>query len=258
MITKIFYFSGTGNTLKIAKDLCTELGDAELVKISYDMDFNQQMCNTIGIAYPVYCFGLPNAVKNFINRVQLSQSCYIFGLASYGALLTSSGKILERQLINRGYRLSAGFAIHMPGNAQHVYDVVKQEKISSMYAKAQKKIKVIAEVVRKKQDYKVETNLGPIGKILTNKSEGMMSNIHATCKTFTVEDKCDSCMVCQKVCPVSNISNNNGKPQWADKCEGCMACFQWCPKAAIQANEKTKARGRYHHPDIQLKEIIVK
>lgn len=257
MTTKIFYFSGTGNTLKLAKDLSAEMGEVELIRISYNMDFNQQDCDVVGIAYPVYCFGPPNVVKNFVDKVQLSPNSYIFGLASYGGLLTSSGMILKKQLQGRGYTLSAGFAVNLPGNAQTVYDVAKQEKIDSMVSNAKKKIKEIANVVKKKEVSRIETNLGLLGKLMSGLSPGMMSKINTTAKSFYVEEKCDSCKICAKVCPVNNITIEDGKPKWSDKCESCLACLHWCPKAAIQASEKTKKRGRYHHPEIHLNEMLV-
>ena len=220
------------------------------------MDFNQQNCDIAGIAYPVYCFGLPNIVMNFFENVLFSKECYIFGLASYGALLTSSGKILKKKLSERGYKLSAGFAINMPGNAQAVYDVPKDDKVKNMYQKAQSKIEEISAIIDNRQSYKVQTNLGLIGRLMSKMSVGMMSTIHTTAKSFKVEDSCDSCKICVNVCPVRNVAMNNEKPAWGDKCEGCMACFHWCPKAAIQANEKTIKRGRYHHSKIELKEML--
>jgi hypothetical protein len=96
----------------------------ELVKITYSMEFDHRDCDIAGIAYPVYCFVLPNIIVNFLSKVQLSGTAYIFGLASYGGLLTSSGRYLKKLLKKRGYTLNAGFAIHMPGNATTVYDVL--------------------------------------------------------------------------------------------------------------------------------------
>jgi ferredoxin len=255
MKIKIFYFSGTGNTLKLAKDLATELDNVELIKISYEMDFEQTDCDTVGIAYPVYCFGTPNIVSNFIEKVNFKSDAYIFGIASYGGLLTSSGKILKKKLSQRGYSLSAGFAVKMPGNATTVYDVPKLEKREKLYAIEQEKIKNIAAIIKNKEQYKIETTLGLLGKLMSGMNKKMMSGINQVAKSFFVDENCNGCGICKEVCPVKNVEMKESKPEWSDKCESCLACFHWCPQASIQGNQKTKARGRYHHPDIKLEDI---
>ncbi len=184
MVMKLFYISGTGNTLKLAKDLVGELGDVELVKISYGMDFDLGGCDVVGIAYPVYCFGLPNVVDNFVKKAKFGKDAYIFGLASYGALLTSSGRILKKKLAERGYELGAGFAIQMPGNATMVYNVPAEEKREKMYAKEAERIKEIAEAVREKKKSKVETNFSILGRMMSGVSAKMMSKINETAKSF--------------------------------------------------------------------------
>lgn len=258
MAARIFYFSGTGNTLKIAKDLAEQLDNAQLVRISYDMNFDQTDCDTAGIAYPVYCFGLPNIVVNFLNKVNFSDKAYIFGLASYGGLLTSSGRLLKNMLKKRGYTLSAGFAINMPGNATTVYDVPKAEKRATMYSNETERIPQIASIIKNRNACGIDSNLGLLGRLASAAAGSMMSKIHESDKSFFVDENCNGCSICENVCPVGNIKMVNGKPEWQHRCEGCMACFHWCPKASIQGSNKTKERGRYHHPDITLEEILGK
>ncbi len=74
-------------------------------------------------------------------------------------------------------------------------------------------------------------------------------------KNYTVDDKCNGCSICQKVCPVNNIIMEDNKPLWNKKCEQCYACLQWCPKESIQVGKKTIGVKRYHHPNITIKDI---
>ncbi|MDO5577533.1 MAG: EFR1 family ferrodoxin [Fibrobacter sp.] len=255
MSKKLFYFSGTGNTLHLAKKIAENVPGLELVKIRYDMNFDCTDCDTVGIAYPVYCFTLPNIVANFINNATFSSSAYIFSLASFGGFLASSNKIMNKILRAKGLNLSAGFSVHMPGNATNVYDVASKEKQEAMFSKASEKITQIASMVKTKAPGKIDSNLGILGDIASGFSGFMMSKVNETDKTFSVNDTCDSCGICVKVCPVGNVSLVNGKPQWKHNCESCLACFHWCPKAAIQSGTKTSQRGRYHHPQVNLADI---
>ncbi|KMQ50350.1 Ferredoxin [Chitinispirillum alkaliphilum] len=256
MKQKIFYFSGTGNTHKLVKDLTDKISGLEAVRISYDMDFDQRECDVAGIAYPVYCFVLPNIVTNFVKNVRFSSSAYIFGLASYGGLLTSSGRQLKKMIKKRGYTLNAGFAVNMPGNATIVYDVVKPEKRELMYKKESERIEQIAEIIKKRGSYGIDTNLGILGRVASLIGPSMMRSVQTSDKCFFVDNNCDSCGICTKVCPVNNIDISSGKPQWQHKCESCMACFHWCPKRSIQGSKKTSSRGRYHHPDITIADML--
>ncbi|MGM0460819.1 MAG: EFR1 family ferrodoxin [Fibrobacterota bacterium] len=258
MATKIFYFTGTGNTLKLARDLAAYVDNAELIRISYDMEFDHTDCDTAGIAYPVYCFGLPNIVTHFIQKVRFCETAYLFGLSSYGGLLAASGQKLQRALKSRNYTLSAGFAVNMPGNATTLYDVPAPEKRQAMYSKEKQHIPRIADTVLHKETYGIDTNLGVIGKIASAASGPMMRTAHESDRHFYVDDTCNGCTLCAQLCPVGNIRMVDDRPHWQHKCECCMACFHWCPKASIQANKKTQARGRYHHPDITLEELLIK
>jgi MinD superfamily P-loop ATPase len=75
-------------------------------------------------------------------------------------------------------------------------------------------------------------------------------------KKFWVDDKCNRCGICSMVCPVSNIEMIDERPSWLHRCEQCLACLQWCPQEAIQYGEKTVKYPRYHHPEVNLKDIL--
>ena len=72
-MNRIYYFSGTGNTLAVARKIAELLGDTELIAIAdlqrgEDVDFGD--AERVGIFHPVYCFGIPNLVAQFIGRIK--------------------------------------------------------------------------------------------------------------------------------------------------------------------------------------------
>ncbi|ERP38837.1 4Fe-4S binding protein [Chitinivibrio alkaliphilus] len=52
-----------------------------------------------------------------------------------------------------------------------------------------------------------------------------------------INDECLSCGACEPECPVSAISEGDGKYIIdADTCTDCGACVEVCPADAIEAN----------------------
>jgi formate hydrogenlyase subunit 6/NADH:ubiquinone oxidoreductase subunit I len=79
--------------------------------------------------------------------------------------------------------------------------------------------------------------------------------IALTDKSIYVDEKCDGCAVCEKVCPVKNIKIVDSKPVWQHRCEMCLACDEWCPKRAIHHWSKVKGKD-YHHPSVTLSDMM--
>ncbi len=74
-------------------------------------------------------------------------------------------------------------------------------------------------------------------------------------KTYYINENCNSCGICSKVCPVNNIQMKDGKPIWLNNCENCLACYNWCPKKAIEGGVAQKGYY-YRNSDIKVSEII--
>lgn len=86
MSTTIFYFSGTGNSLKVAKDVANKLGDTEVISVSSALNEEKisVKSESIGIVFLVYIYGIPLILSKFINK--LDETCkdkYFFAIATY-------------------------------------------------------------------------------------------------------------------------------------------------------------------------------
>lgn len=77
-------------------------------------------------------------------------------------------------------------------------------------------------------------------------------------KKFFVQETCNRCGLCEKVCPVQNIRLVDGRPAWQHHCEQCMACLQWCPQEAIQFGKATIGRRRYRHPEFKAADFMLR
>jgi ferredoxin len=245
----IFYFSGTGNSLKAAKDIAVNIPNCELVSIAKPQKL-QGTYERIGFVYPVYCGGMPLIVERFIKDLDLSanKQSYIFAICTSGAMSGGMPQV-NKLLLGKGCKLSYGNNIKCFANYICMYDMTKDvEGKTKTQTDATKPIILDIQNLTIKQNFKngvMGLIHGSFVKSLANKDKG-----------YNVNKNCVSCGTCSKVCPVSNIEMQDGKPTFLNHCEQCVACIQWCPKQAINFKNKTQARGRYHHPDIKLKDMI--
>jgi ferredoxin/flavodoxin len=259
METTIYFFTGTGNSLEIARALAEKLKDSELIPIAKIWQIGNIKSTTekVGFIFPLYYSGLPKIVHDFINKLDLSNSNYIF------TTITSAGDIneqplqqLNKILITKGKPLNAGFYITMPSNYIIGYDVPSEQYQKECFEKASKQVELISEIIKHKEE-----NLNQdIFEKDVSRSEGInkefRDEVNKSDKSFYADDNCSSCGICESVCPVNNIILVEGKPQWQHKCQQCLACINFCPEKSIQFGTDTLKTQRYHHPEITLQEIM--
>jgi len=258
MSTTIYHFSGTGNSLKIARDLAEALDDTNLVPIARATE--EQLASnteTVGIVFPVYAWGPPLVVTQFLDRVSIGSDKYVFAVCTCGGQASGALVKVKKQLLVKGITLSSGFVILMPTNYIVWGEAPPEEKQQAMFARAKGRIAEICTVIKEKKVQEVEMG-GLLGRVVLtgliyNFSIGFFANQD---KKFTADKTCNSCGICEKVCQVGNIKMKDGKPEWLHNCEQCLACLHWCPQEAIQVGKNTKGRKRYHHPEIKANDLM--
>ena len=257
MKTIIYYFSGTGNSLAVARDLSYHLEDAEIISIGSVIDSDIRFnADRIGIVFPVYMWGIPLIVRDFVRKFSGLKGKYIFAVATYGTLMGATLVKLQKFLKIRDVELKAGFGIMMPGNYIPLYGAADEEKQKKMFVSSKKKIKEISLIVKEGKKHKIEKSFFLFNVVASFLSSMFSPVILNTDISFWSDDKCDSCGLCEKICPVENITLKDGKPLWHNNCQQCMACIQWCPKKAIQFKNKTLRRKRYNNPKVRVEDFL--
>ncbi|MBP7056442.1 MAG: EFR1 family ferrodoxin [Candidatus Omnitrophica bacterium] len=254
----IYYFSATGNSLVVARDLAKELGGADLLPITKAVqDSGEVKYETIGIVFPAYMFGLPLIVADFARNISITKGSYVFAVATYGGIPGRPISMIRDILAKRGINLSAGFGVRMPGNYTPLYEAIPDAQQKDMFAREKSKVKDIASLVNIKAPGPFEEERRLVGTILhALLHKGGSSQIPRADSGFWVNDKCTSCGLCARVCPVGDIEIKDKRPQWLGHCQHCMACLQWCPVEAIQYKKNTPGRKRYRHPLVTADDII--
>jgi len=259
MDTVIYYFTGTGNSLYTARKISDYIHNSKLEPIAQIFEQKEIKSDTkkVGFVFPLYYWGLPKIVEKFIKKINLDSAGYIFYISTSGGESSNdcvSGKI-KNILSKKGKKLNGGFRIVMPGNYIKIYDLDSQDLQKKKLANSLIRIKSIADKINNMQE-RVKKDKNKTFATLVNNY--WQANVNKSDKNFFLDESCNSCRICEKICPVKNITLINGKPVWSHKCEECLACIHFCPNGSIKTkSEKVKPKGRYHHPEITSKDIIL-
>jgi len=256
MKTIIFYYTGTGNSLWTARLLAKEIGNTTLYPMSQMNNSVKIDADALGLIFPVHMWGVPNLVLQFFKKLQKSPNTYYFAFAVNAGQVSRTIIQLKKLMALSGMTLSTGFDIVLPSNYIPWGGPGPSEKLEKLYQTAREKIKQAAH-------YIIGKKIGPIEKgplwqriLFTALYKMTFNMIPKMDRDFWVDEKCNGCAICEKVCPVGNIAMKMGKPAWLHHCEQCLACIQWCPQEALQLGKKTPKYERYRHPEIKMKDLI--
>lgn len=251
----ILYFSGTGNSLYVAKKMLKYMPDEKLIDIAVlhknkECELELEAGEKVGFVFPVYFYGIPSIVLEFIERMQIksSQFPYIYAVITCGASIGNAGKMLYDAMFERDCSLSSVYTVMMPDNYILLYNSPGKDKIEKILEQADTTIlSVVLDIKKEKVDEK-SLSQSVFSGLVTAVLYPFYKYGRKT-KKFRVEETCIGCGLCEQMCPVHAISVKSGQPVWTQKeCVHCLACIQRCPMEAIQYGNGTKSRTRYINP----------
>lgn len=277
MSTEIYYFSGTGNTLHVAKELQKRIKDSKLLPIAsiLKQEVIEVHGETVGIVFPLHGFTAPLPIKIFLKKVDLKSINYIFGVVTRGGTKCFAFDKIN-QLLKRNRRcLDSSFILTMLNNDPKLnhYEDPTSESIAKVELKIQTQLDSISKIILNKEKYQEKDSDGvtfPFSKpvnyllerlVLFATSMVELTNVN---NYFYSDSKCTGCGTCEKVCLSKKIKLNNKKPVWQKtvQCFCCYTCLNYCPQQAIQIKSKiwmksyTDKKGRYPHPFASIEDII--
>ncbi len=261
----IFYFTGTGNCLYVARQLADD--NTKLLSIPQLMkqkEFNFE-ADEIGLVYPIYGHMPPYMVRQFLKKVRLKAD-YTFAVLTFGARKCNAVEILDSITRKAGYRFNYISTLIMVDNWLPNFDMNEQMKMDKHIPENLAAIRDdisshkhwMQLVTQEERDmhagFMAYTGLDPEVGFL-KRSE----------KYFAVTDRCIGCGICTDVCPHGNYSLTSNGVKTNGDCEFCFACIQNCPQKAIKfakveddpllANGEKNPEARYRNEHISVMDI---
>ncbi len=258
----IFYFTGTGNSLQVAKSIAENVGE-ELISTadavnsgdeSYEYTLKED--ETIGFVYPVYAWAPPKIVFQFIEKLKLNNyhNNFTFSVATCGDNIGKTMEVLDAALKRKSMNLDSGFSIVMPNNYIIIGNVDSKEAEGRKLAAAEETLKKINRIVHERRRGVFEVKKGFMPGVLTSVINPLFNKNAIDTKKFYADDKCTGCGICERVCNCKSIKVQE-KPQWGELCTQCLACIHYCPAKAIQYGKGTEKKGRYTNPNVSIGEL---
>ncbi len=246
----IYYFTGTGNTLLLSKtmrNVIIESGyECEIIDISTIKILSISKQVTYGFAFPVYAYGMPNIMKKFLNNLPNVDNTNAFVVSTAGEGIGIGVDIATTILKKKGFNIIGSLPVLMPQNFVPIFKLYSLEQEAETIANAKISItRFIKDLVEGKSQLKKKRNFirSFSSRIVYFIFEFL--GIRFFYKLFKVDEKCNSCSYCAKICPVGNITMKNGKPEFGNHCELCMRCLNFCPQESIQV-WSSKKHKRYN------------
>ncbi len=238
-IIDIYFFSGTGNTLILVKELKNFFSkhgyETNLFRIEKCDPNSINLDHTLGFAFPIAAFSTYKFIWDFLDKLpETDRETEVFMLTSMAFFSGGMTGALKKIMKKKKYKPIGANEIKMPSN-------FRKKEIS-----AEKKQKSINNGINKAKKFAHDLIFGisnwrhlPVPKPFTKfgKSEKPWRFMREKNQLEIDFVKCVKCGNCYHLCPVENIEMTP-YPEFADKCQLCLRCFAFCPSNAISFKDK--------------------
>lgn len=200
-LNAVIYFSCSGQSKAVAKDLSERLG----FDLYDTRSAEEKIFENVAIVFPVHCQSYPKPLKNLFKALDAKNITLIatYGRAHCGNALYEAAKIIKGEIVAAAY---------LP--AKHTYCetgetvLVPEDIICKMSSPSPIKIPKLKKTI--------------FAGLLPSARSRMIIKIKKT-------DKCVNCGICAGLCPTGAIENG----KISTKCIRCLKCVFNCPQNAL-------------------------
>ncbi|OGS27789.1 MAG: hypothetical protein A2297_09980 [Elusimicrobia bacterium RIFOXYB2_FULL_48_7] len=264
----IYYFTGTGNALRMAHLAAAELEQAGFKVLLADIAANGRKVGAIsrhpddlpsgnrgqssispehaeaeliGIVSPVYGFGLPQLMAKFLRKLPPSKSnqkCFVFisSAGNEGICVMQAAFHLKR----KGYDLTFARTFKLVSNWIMFETLPDSETRKNIFDENEKLLQGYM------KDIIDDPSIKSVKYYHSNPAMAALLGIvyygfvffgrHFLGKLFATNNKCNSCQYCHKHCPSKTVKWVEKRPYWGWNCQQCFRCINLCPNGAIETS----------------------
>ena len=255
----IFYFSGTGNSLWVAKELAEVYND-KLISISEELmqpnnhfSYSVSADEKIFFVFPIHSWGTDVLTFRFLEKINLAnyQKQPVFMVCTCGGNCGYAAQIVKRILHKKNIILTNWYSVQMPNNyiLMKGFNTDAKEIETQKLADAPQRLQLIIDDISdgKNRNLYVQGKLSFLKTYIIYplfRKHGIKRNL------FYAKNNCISCGLCIDICSTKTIFWQDKTPQWhKDTCVQCTACINGCPERAIEYGKISETKGRYLHPE---------
>lgn len=246
----ILYFSATGNTAYVAKELARLLDDTALDlrdRIRSGDHTALKSEKPFVVCSPIYVCEPPLFLRSFLRQTPLEGSRDAYFVFTSGGYSGISGFLCRSLARKKGmhYRGYADFKMPRSYLISSAYPPNDTAEIEARIRAAQEKLPRVAAEIRAGKKLKGR-HIWLFEILITLPFYPVWCRLRQGVSGFSVSDQCISCGKCERGCPLGRITLQDGKPVWnGHNCSHCMACIQNCPTEAIEYGQITQGKERY-------------
>jgi len=257
-LIKIYYFSGTGNSLWSAKKIAQIINEThpsdtcELYNIGVEAQKSEIIieADAVVFVFPSYAYGLPLIVSRFVKNTAF-KTPYMAAFVTYGSSPRGTLGALRRILKKKGIGALYFGRIPAVENYLAIFGPPKAQTLERRVLMQEKATEDAARSIIERRENRVNI-FCPFSVFV---SWLFSLGVKIFYQYYRLGDNCSGCGTCAKICPVAAIVVKDGHPVFTSKCEHCQGCVNQCPLRAIQFGRVKFGTSGYRHPNISIGEL---
>jgi ferredoxin len=256
-MTHIFCFTGTGNSLLVARMLGHSLGGATVQPMEEMTSARIADGDSVGLVFPVYFLGLPRIVAERLRACDLGKGTYVFAAATNGGDVGNTLDQADRVLRAKGLRLNLGVEIPMGDNSLALATTpeVLRERMEAVPLRVESLARAVADRMESSQPYRRT----PLVTAYAKAMKAGFDLYYRPRKGAANKAVCTGCGLCSRLCPTGTIELTGGFPAWGGSCAYCFACVNWCPRGAVSLGRLSPGVERqYRCPGITAADLMAR
>lgn len=245
----VLFFSATGNTEFIARQLALKLGDDCLNLLDRVKRGDHSPLHSdkpFIICAPVYVCEMPRFLAKYLKQQTFTGSREVYFIFTSGGYAGISGQLAKAMVRKKKMKYLGHAEFKMPRNyvANDHYSMLPAEQVQERILNSCRHLEEVVADIQAGRKLKAR-HIWLFETIITLPFNPVWSRLKYKTDDFYTTDACVGCGKCERLCPLNNISLKERKPVWGQECTHCMACIANCPTEAIEYGTISQTKEKY-------------